>query len=55
METKPVEHVIKRLGCINRDKNGCKNIEKIFNEYMSSGNRPAIYCRTKNAVNQMVL
>ena len=23
----------KRMGCINRDKNGCKNIQKVFNSY----------------------
>ena len=51
METNRAEHAInttinnKRLACINRDKNGCKNIEKIFNEYMRSGMRPNIYSR----------
>jgi hypothetical protein len=35
----------KRKGCINRDKNGCKNIQKIFNNYMESGERPVRYRR----------
>jgi len=26
-----------RKGCINRDKNGCKNIQKVFNYYMETG------------------
>lgn len=34
-----------RLGCINRDYNGCLNIKKIFNEYMVSGDRPWAYSR----------
>ena len=34
-----------RLGCINRDKNGCYNIKKLFNTYMTSGNRPERYRR----------
>ena len=35
----------KRKGCINRDKNGCKNIQKIFNNYMETGERPVRYRR----------
>ena len=35
----------KRLGCINRDKNGCKNIQKVFNSYMETGERPEKYRR----------
>ena len=35
----------KRKGCINRDKNGCKNIQKIFNNYMETGERPVKYRR----------
>ena len=35
----------KRKGCINRDKNGCKNIQKIFNNYMEYGERPVRYRR----------
>jgi len=35
----------KRLGCINRDKNGCKNIQKVFKCYMESGERPEKYRR----------
>ena len=34
-----------RLGCINRDKNSCKNIRKLFNFYMQNGKRPERYCR----------
>jgi len=34
-----------RLGCINRDKNGCYNIKKLFDTYMTSGNRPEPYRR----------
>jgi hypothetical protein len=40
-----------RKGCINRDKNGCKNIQKLFNSYMETGERPEKYRReyqTKN-------
>lgn len=32
-----------RKGCINRDKNGCKNIQKVFNCYMETGDRPKKY------------
>ncbi len=34
-----------RLGCINRDKNGCYNIKKLFDTYMTLGNRPDRYRR----------
>jgi len=34
-----------RLKCINRDKNGCYNIKKLFDTYMTSGNRPERYRR----------
>ena len=34
-----------RKGCINRDKNGCKNIQKIFNSYIETGERPEKYRR----------
>ena len=34
-----------RKGCINRDKNGCKNIQKVFNSYMLTGERPEKYRR----------
>jgi hypothetical protein len=34
-----------RKGCINRDKNGCKNIQKVFNFYMKTGERPEKYRR----------
>ena len=34
-----------RKGCINRDKNGCKNIQKVFNSYMETGERPHKYRR----------
>ena len=32
-------------GCINRDKNGCKNIQKVFKSYMETGERPEKYRR----------
>jgi len=35
-----------RLGCINRDKNGCQNIKKLFNSYMASGTIPEKYSRS---------
>ena len=35
-----------RLGCINRDKNGCQNIKKLFNSYMTSGTIPEKYSRS---------
>lgn len=35
----------KRMGCINRDKNGCKNIQKVFNSYMEKGEIPLRYRR----------
>jgi len=35
----------KRNGCINRDKNGCKNIQKMFNYYIEYDERPEIYKR----------
>ena len=35
----------KRNGCINRDKNGCKNIQKIFNHYNLYNERPERYKR----------
>ena len=35
----------KRMGCINRDKNSCRNIQKIFNMYMETGERPVKYQR----------
>jgi len=38
----------KRKGCINRDKNGCKNIQKIFNNYIETGERPVRYRRDYN-------
>jgi hypothetical protein len=34
-----------RKGCINRDKNGCKNIQKVFKSYMETGERPEKYRR----------
>jgi hypothetical protein len=34
-----------RKGCINRDKNGCKNIQKVFTAYMETGERPERYKR----------
>ena len=34
-----------RMGCINRDKNGCKNIQKVFKSYIETGLRPERYRR----------
>jgi hypothetical protein len=34
-----------RLGCIDRDKNGCQNIKKLYNSYMTSGTIPLVYRR----------
>ena len=34
-----------RKGCINRDKNGCKNTQKVFKSYMETGERPEKYRR----------
>ena len=34
-----------RMGCINRDKNGCKNIQKVFDSYIETGERPEMYSR----------
>lgn len=34
-----------RKGCINRDKNGCKNIRYVFNYYKKTGKRPIKYSR----------
>jgi len=36
----------KRNGCINRDKNGCKNIQKVFNHYIEYDERPERYKRS---------
>lgn len=35
-----------RKGCINRDKNGCLNIKKIFDSYIKDGTRPLRYQRS---------
>jgi len=37
-----------RKGCINRDKNGCKNIQKVYKSYMETGERPEKYRREYN-------
>lgn len=34
-----------RLGCIDRDKNGCLNIKKIFNSYIATGDIQVRYRR----------
>jgi hypothetical protein len=34
-----------RKGCINRDKNGGKNIRYVFNYYKKTGKRPMKYSR----------
>ena len=36
-----------RMGCINRDKNGCKNIQKVFVSYMETNHRPEKYQRNQ--------
>lgn len=36
----------KRMGCINRDVNGCKNIQKLFQSYVSTGDIPLKYRRS---------
>jgi len=35
-----------RKGCINRDKNGCKNIQKLFQSYVQTGDIPLKYRRS---------
>ena len=35
----------KRTGCINRDRNWCKNMKKIFNHYIKTGERLERYRR----------
>ncbi len=35
----------RRLGCINRDKNSCLNIKKLFNFYIDTGEVPYKYRR----------
>ena len=37
-----------RKGCINRDKNGCKNIRYVFNYYKKTGKRPERFRREYN-------
>ena len=34
-----------RIGCINRDRNGCLNIKKLFDCYVQTGKRPLRYTR----------
>ncbi len=41
-----------RKGCINRDKNACLNMRKIFNYYIDTGKRPEIYSRKNNKIVQ---
>ena len=43
-----------RKGCINRDKNGCKNIQKVFNSYMETGGRPEKYRREYELPNKSI-
>jgi len=38
----------KKLGCINRDNNFFYNIKKLFDTYMTLGNRPEHYRRGIN-------
>ena len=37
-----------RMMCINRDKNSCRNMQKIFNHYIETGERPEKYRRCNN-------
>jgi len=42
----------KRLGCINRDKNAVRNMQKITKQWLLNGKRPKVFCReTKNENN----
>jgi len=34
-----------RKGCINRDRNACLNMKKIYKYYIETGERPKVYCR----------
>jgi hypothetical protein len=34
-----------RKGCINRDRNACYNMRKIYKHYLETGKRPDRYCR----------
>jgi hypothetical protein len=36
----------KAMGCINRDRNGCHNIRKLFDHYLLTGTRPERYDRS---------
>jgi hypothetical protein len=36
----------KRLGCLDRDKNGCQNIKMLFNSYMTLGTIPEVFKRS---------
>jgi hypothetical protein len=42
----------KRKGCINRDKNGCKNIQKLFQSYTLTGDIPLKYRRSYRFPNE---
>ena len=35
-----------RLGCLDRDKNGCQNIKTLFNSYMAQGTIPEVFKRS---------
>jgi hypothetical protein len=35
-----------RLGCLNRDKNGCQNMKTLFNSYMTLGTIPEVFKRS---------
>jgi hypothetical protein len=43
-----------RMGCINRDKNGCKNIQKLFDSYMEKGEIPLKYRRDYKSQQDML-
>jgi len=55
-KTRELHHVLtfkmenNRKGCINRDRNACLNMKKIYKYYIETGERPTVYCRPiKNA------
>lgn len=50
-KTRELHHVLtfkmenNRKGCINRDRNACLNMKKIYKYYIETGERPTVYCR----------
>ena len=35
-----------RLGCLDRDINGCQNIKKLFNSFIDTGDIPEVFKRS---------